>query len=1009
MKTFVIATALVVLASALCCSAYIVPSGSPGFYAGNSTSAVTFDQHSVFLDGKRVFVFSGEMHPWRAPSGGPTWRDVLQKMKAAGFNAVSVYHRWGSSSGRQGQLDFEYWRNQTEVYQIAKEVGILVIARPGPYINAETSAGGYPGWATLLNVTTRSNASEFTDAWMPYIAASAQFIAPYQYPDGPVIAVQVENEFGLSDPEHPGRSEYFAIIEDALRSNGITKVPLTSNEAGDSGLFAPEPRTYDVGAVDLYTFDAYPQRYACNDPYTWHEVVTSYPAAHAADDPDLVWASGEYQAGSQDGWGGGGYDGCYELTNENYVNVFYKNNYAAQVMYQNLYMTYGGTNWGNLAEPGVYTSYDYGAAIREDRRLTSKYNELKLQAYFLHASRSFLTAEIVSTTNITDSGSVDPSGTGATDGSDVFVTGMSSADGGGFYVVRQVTNNITSPTHFALDVNTTIGELTIPRLGGSVTLAGRESKILPTDYAFGSSILDYSTAEVLTWFTSDGTDFIMLYAFEGQDIEVSLKTAITSASVTGTSFNTTYLDGSLIVSGSPSGLTRVDVGNDTTLLIVDKVSAYGLWAPRLVGDNNTTTYDQSPDTSSALVTGPYLVRNATLEGTTLALYGDLNATTTISVLAPSNITSFTWNGAQVDANIDDFGFLSGSVSINVTEVQLPDLRGAEWWVIDSLPEVQDDFDDSEWVTANLTSAKSPYQPYNGTYVLYADFYGFHQGNTIYRGHFNGTGASGVELSVQGGQNFSYGAWINDRYLGSNPPGGADTSNDTWIFEEGDLKEGDNVVTIVLDPTGQEEWYPGDRFKTPRGLRGYGLLGDVDFDHWKIAGNLGGEHWPDAVRGPMNEGGLYVERLGAHLPAFPISDFNWTAPSNTSSPFVGIDGAGISAYRTNFTLNIPSDVDAPISLNFTYTPGSNYRSIIYVNGWQFGRFSALTGPQSLFPIPQGIMNHQGENELLVTLWSLDSDGAKIEGLELVHTALVVSSKEGFVNGVVESPDYFTLRT
>ena len=83
MRAFSLAGALHALLSALVCHAYIVPSGSPGFYAGNSTSAVTFDEHSVFLDGKRVFVFSGEMHPWRAPSGGPTWRDVLQKMKVS--------------------------------------------------------------------------------------------------------------------------------------------------------------------------------------------------------------------------------------------------------------------------------------------------------------------------------------------------------------------------------------------------------------------------------------------------------------------------------------------------------------------------------------------------------------------------------------------------------------------------------------------------------------------------------------------------------------------------------------------------------------------------------------------------------------------------------------------------------------------------------------------------------------------------------------------------------------
>ncbi|CEL62932.1 putative beta-galactosidase E OS=Neosartorya fumigata (strain CEA10 / CBS 144,89 / FGSC A1163) GN=lacE PE=3 SV=1 [Rhizoctonia solani AG-1 IB] len=67
---------------------YVPSPGSPGFYRGNSSAGVTFDQHSLLLDGKRIMVFSGEFHPWRLPST-PLWRDVLEKMKAAGFNAVS--------------------------------------------------------------------------------------------------------------------------------------------------------------------------------------------------------------------------------------------------------------------------------------------------------------------------------------------------------------------------------------------------------------------------------------------------------------------------------------------------------------------------------------------------------------------------------------------------------------------------------------------------------------------------------------------------------------------------------------------------------------------------------------------------------------------------------------------------------------------------------------------------------------------------------------------------------
>lgn len=57
-------------------------------------------------------------------------------------------------------------------------------------------------------------------------------------------------------------------------------------------------------------------------------------------------------------------------------------------------------------------------------------------------------------------------------------------------------------------------------------------------------------------------------------------------------------------------------------------------------------------------------------------------------------------------------------------------------------------------------------------------------------------------------------------------------------------------------------------QTPRGIRGYQLLGGVDFDQWKIQGNLGGEDFPDKVRGPLNEGGLFVEREG--LSRRPIS-------------------------------------------------------------------------------------------------------------------------------------------
>jgi Glycosyl hydrolases family 35 len=81
MKFFHVLRLYVFILSLPFVSCYNVPKGSPGFYHGNSTAAVTFDNHSLFLDGKRLFVFSGEVHPWRVPTGVPGWRDILQKMK----------------------------------------------------------------------------------------------------------------------------------------------------------------------------------------------------------------------------------------------------------------------------------------------------------------------------------------------------------------------------------------------------------------------------------------------------------------------------------------------------------------------------------------------------------------------------------------------------------------------------------------------------------------------------------------------------------------------------------------------------------------------------------------------------------------------------------------------------------------------------------------------------------------------------------------------------------------
>ena len=82
----------------------VVATGAPPARAA-ATHRVSFDRYSLMVDGRRLVLWSGEFHYWRLPSPD-LWRDVLEKMKAAGFNAASIYFDWGYHSPAPGVYDF---------------------------------------------------------------------------------------------------------------------------------------------------------------------------------------------------------------------------------------------------------------------------------------------------------------------------------------------------------------------------------------------------------------------------------------------------------------------------------------------------------------------------------------------------------------------------------------------------------------------------------------------------------------------------------------------------------------------------------------------------------------------------------------------------------------------------------------------------------------------------------------------------------------------------------------
>lgn len=131
-----------------------------------------------------------------------------------------------------------------------------------------------------------------------------------------------------------------------------------------------------------------------------------------------------------------------------------------------------------------------------------------------------------------------------------------------------------------------------------------------------------------------------------------------------------------------------------------------------------------------------------------------------------------------------------------------------------------------------------------------------------------------------------------------------------------------------------------QFKNPRGILSYNIDGHEDSDvTWKVTGNLGGEDYQDRVRGPLNEGGLFAERQGYHLPGAPTE--SWQA----GSPKEGLAAPGVAFYATTFDLAMPDGWDIPLSFVFdNSTWGGASRVQFFVNGWHYGKYGGLLTPK-----------------------------------------------------------------
>ena len=469
--------------------AAMVPAGQMQF---ENPQLIRYDSKCFTFREKDTLVMSAAFHYPRCPKA--LWRDRLQKFRMAGFNTIETYVFWNYHEPQEGKLDL----SEFEAFvKIVHEMGFFMIVRPGPYICAEWERGGFPSWVAAKRFPLRTNDPASLRTSQHWYSAVLPIIMKNQIMlGGPIIMVQVENEYDYSAPmPDTAKREYIRALARMVWAAGIGVPIITcwTKQARDNS----DP---DMARI-MDTCNFYPR---------WKIVSELKPALEKLrqEEPASPLAISELQGGWFSEVGGllsvkqDGVDAAQ-------INLLTKTALELGVTSFNYYMGHGGTNF-DWAAKKLTTTYDYAAPIREPGGLGEKYYTVRGIGQSLRALGGVLTRAMalpgVESTNAS-----------------VSVTERSN----GPSAVLFVRENSNGPQRYKMTFTDPHSPskrfISAPRQG-ELELAPREMKMLPVQINVSGGRLVYSTGEMLTHGVNLDRDFLILYDMPGRVLEFGLAT-----------------------------------------------------------------------------------------------------------------------------------------------------------------------------------------------------------------------------------------------------------------------------------------------------------------------------------------------------------------------------------------------------------------------------------------------------------------------------------------------------
>jgi beta-galactosidase len=312
------------------------------------------DRDGFLLDDKPFRIVSGGLHYFRIHPG--QWRDRLRKARLMGLNTIDTYVPWNLHQPRPGgALELGAGLDLPRFLRLAAEEGLYVLLRPGPYICAEWDGGGLPSWLLAEpGIRLRSDDPRYLAAVDAYFAALLPAVVPLLGTrGGPVLAVQVENEYGA----HGDDTGHLRHIAGLLRTCGVDVPLFTCDQPSDlvRGSLPGVLATANFGSRAAAGLAAL--------------------RAHRPEGPLMVT---EFWTGWFDRWGG------VHVVRDTADAAAELDTILAAGASVNLYMFHGGTNFGftnGASDKHTYrptaTSYDYDAPLDEAGDPTPKYTAFR--------------------------------------------------------------------------------------------------------------------------------------------------------------------------------------------------------------------------------------------------------------------------------------------------------------------------------------------------------------------------------------------------------------------------------------------------------------------------------------------------------------------------------------------------------------------------------------------------------------------------------------------------------